>query len=616
MYLIPNPQKIQMKDGCYQIPYDASIVMADACNEDVYGVAKILKDAIAETTGISCAISREKNAIGEICFNWSTNLDEEAYNIKISQSGVFVEAGSTSGALYAVQTLRQMLKQEGASLPALEIEDYAAIPNRGFYHDVTRGRIPTMSQLKRLADQCSYYKLNQLQLYVEHTFLFKEFSEVWRDDTPLTAEDIMEFDQYCKRLNIELVPSIASFGHLYKVLRSKTYRHLSEFEEEDGRYFSFIERMAHHTVDVTQDESFQMIRRMLEEFMPLFTSKHFNICSDETFDLGKGKAKDQAAQQGVHRLYIDFVKKLCEVVKENNKRPMFWGDIIAAQPESIKELPEDVICLTWDYGDCMEDTNVRKLYELGATQYLCPGVHGWSRMLNLLDYAYVNIAKMCRFAHKFNGIGVLNTDWGDYGHINHVDSSLVGMIYGAAFSWNKEILPMEEINRQISKLEYSDPTESFVDTIIALAKQDSCGWAHFVQYQEELRWNVGKLGEEKIYKNLNFEKAKECNDQIDVNVNKLYDIMKGMDISDREKVVPYLIMAQGQRLLNIVGATLDKYRYKKDNQAAEDPKVVASKLEHWTYQYKKLWRSVSKESELYRILDVFFWYADFLRSLA
>ena len=54
----------------------------------------------------------------------------------------------------------------------------------------------------------AYYKMNQLQLYIEHTFLFRDFSEIWRDDTPLTAEEIMELDQYCLERGIELVPSL------------------------------------------------------------------------------------------------------------------------------------------------------------------------------------------------------------------------------------------------------------------------------------------------------------------------------------------------------------------------------------------------------------------------
>lgn len=46
--------------------------------------------------------------------------------------------------------------------------------------------------------------------------------------------------------------------------------------------------------------------------------------------------------------------------------------------------------------------------------------------------------------------------WGDFGHINHPAHPVVGMIYGAAFSWNGEEIPRDGINRQISMLEYRD----------------------------------------------------------------------------------------------------------------------------------------------------------------
>ena len=88
-----------------------------------------------------------------------------------------------------------------------------------------------MAFLKELADRCSFYKINQLHLYIEHTFLFDGFSEVWRDDTPLTPEDILELDAYCKALQIDLVPSVATLGHLYKVPRTQSFHQLSEVEE-------------------------------------------------------------------------------------------------------------------------------------------------------------------------------------------------------------------------------------------------------------------------------------------------------------------------------------------------------------------------------------------------
>ena len=84
-------------------------------------------------------------------------------------------------------------------------------------------------------------------------------------------------------------------------------------------------------------------------------------------------------------MYIQWVNRVCEHVEEIGKRPMFWGDIIAAHPETIKELPKDIICMTWDYGLAPGDTNVRKLWENGAHQYLCPGVQGWNQTIHLLE---------------------------------------------------------------------------------------------------------------------------------------------------------------------------------------------------------------------------------------
>lgn len=89
----------------------------------------------------------------------------------------------------------------------------------------------------------AFYKLNQLQLYVEHSFLFENLSEVWRDDTPITPQEILELDKYCRKLNFELVPCISTFGHLYKILRTKNFGHLCELPDVRNVPFSFVDRM-------------------------------------------------------------------------------------------------------------------------------------------------------------------------------------------------------------------------------------------------------------------------------------------------------------------------------------------------------------------------------------
>ena len=121
----------------------------------------------------------------------------------------------------------------------------------------------TLSYLKQVADRMAYYKLNQLQLYVEHTYLFSGLSEMWRDETPLTAEEIRELDAYCAKLHIELVPSIATFGHLYMLLSTKSYGDLCEFPDSWKEPFSFWDRMQHHTVDVSGGRAIELIKAMI-----------------------------------------------------------------------------------------------------------------------------------------------------------------------------------------------------------------------------------------------------------------------------------------------------------------------------------------------------------------
>ena len=55
--------------------------------------------------------------------------------------------------------------------------------------------------------------------------------------------------------------------------------------------FGFVDRMRHHTLDVSNPESIQLVKALIDEFMPLFTSQYFNICADETLIWEKEKVQ-------------------------------------------------------------------------------------------------------------------------------------------------------------------------------------------------------------------------------------------------------------------------------------------------------------------------------------
>ena len=620
LYLIPAPKKIQMVEGEFCMPYTGRIAADPSCDRQVLEFAGILKDAILEQAGFSYSISPETER-GTAVLIQDSALGEQEYRLEILKEQIRITGGSPSAVLYGIQTLRQILSQRGGCLPCLEIRDCPDLEHRGLYHDVGRGRIPKLSWLKELADTLSCYKINELQLYVEHSYLFPANSEVWRDDTPLTAEDILELDQYCLSRGIELVPSLSSFGHLYKLLSSKTYRHLCEMENAGEDPFSFIGRMEHHTIDVTNPESLSKVKEMIREFMGLFTSRKFNICADETFDLGKGRNRARAEKEGTARMYMDYVKALCEFLVSKGRTPMLWGDVMLAFPELVKELPKGSICLNWGYAPTQTEDSTRTYAQVGVNQYVCPGVSGWNQFINLQEASYQNISRMCGYGKKYGCKGMLNTDWGDFGHINHPDFGIPGMIYGAAASWNVEGLPSyEELNRQISLLEFGDHSEKITGLTGTLAVQDSFGWRSAVYYKE--RW--GQLPREDCLKVLleetpDIRKAQEKNQQIRQCVRELTRCTAAVDPHMRRRIQPYLLAAEGMEIFNHIGSIVleqaEGGESWENREEERSPEKLAAALENWYYQYRLLWHTVSRESELYRIGEVIYWYADYLRDL-
>lgn len=632
MKLLPQPKVIQTLEGLFEINYRGTIRIATDCDEVAFDYAQLLKKEIHSQLGAdyevkmaSCHEGHARDYAKECLAHLKSNeihfkivkedgKSTEGYHLLLDGKQAAITGYGNAGLLCGVQTLRQLIREYGARIPAVEIWDEPAILNRGFYQDVSRGRIPTLQQLKELADVCSFYKLNQLQLYVEDSYLFEGFGETWREDTPLTAEEIKEFDRYCRLLQIKLVPSLSSFGHLYGVLRTKQYRNLCELEVKDGPFY-LTERMEHHTVDVTNEDSFFMLESRILEYMKLFTSDIFNICADETFDLGKGKSRELVEKQGESETYLAFLERLCKVVTDAGKKPMFWGDIIVKEAQCLSRLPEESICLNWEYDPCVREDNTKTFVEAGAKHlYVCPGVQSWHYLINHHHDAFRNIAGMCRLAHKYEVEGVLNTCWGDLGHMAHPEFATVGLAYGAALSWSREDMSEEEINSRISLLSYGDHKGTLVKCFSELSLCQTIRWWNMVafkewmQKKERLEECIGLINSDSKVLEANQLRRKEIEE-------KLYQNLLSVQVNYKDKVMAYLLMSEGQTLLERACQYIAKAFVEQKWDKPEESKALASSLEDWIMAYKKLWRSVSKESELHRIVDVVCWYADYLRVL-
>lgn len=611
MILLPLPKQMEEKEGVLTLRMNTMIMMDASCPQGAGVYAKLLKEEILAWAGLSLDIGRGCFREGDILLQVDPSQGEQHYTLQIKDGGAFLCGGSLNALGWAVQTLRQIVRQSAGLLPQLSIDDEPDLKNRGFYHDVTRGRIQTLENLKKLADTMAFYKMNQLQLYVEQTYLFRDLTELWRDGTPLTAEEILELDQYCFERGVELVPSIATFGHLCDLLSTRSYAHLCELEDSAGKIFSFKDRMDHHTVNVSDPESIALIKGMVEEYMQLFMTDKFNICADETFDLGKGKSAALAAEKGTGELYLDYIKELFEFLIQKGKTPMFWGDIISGHPELYPQLPEQVVCLTWGYGSDQSDREAKILHGVGAVQYLCPGTRGWNTWVNMMRGGYENITRMCGYARQYNAVGVLNTDWGDFGHINHPVFSIPGLIFGAVCSWGEDYSAYEELSRQISVLEFGDASGRLVDFLDQIYRCSVFGWNHVVTLKE---WTQRGMEQERInrmFAEENMERVALCRERIGQLETDLRVISRSMDSRYRGIVAHAHVALEATRLWNEVGIALTQIQ---KGEKPENGADLASELERCLHYYQGLWRENSKEGDLKRISEVFCWYADLLRK--
>ena len=483
-HVIPEPMSVERSTGTIVLPASGTI-LAWRCVRDAEFIFahQIAEDLNHVSGGRWSATTGDGD--GDVTLKTSASLGGWSYVLEVSPEGVVITGASLEGVRDGVQTLRQIIRQTGLTVPCMTIKDKPAFRTRGYYLDVTRGRVPTMDWLKSWVDRLCLYKYNQFQLYIEHTFKFDGLSEVWRGSDPLTASDILELDSYCAARGIELVPSVSTFGHHYTALRTQSLRELGEFPEDADRPFSFIERMKHHTLNITHERSYGFATSLIDELMPLFRSRKFNICADETFDLGKGESRQEAAKRGIGTMYADFVGRLCRHVEDHGHRVMMWADVALEHPEIISMLSENVTWLNWQYEPDTDDSKVATLARSGATQIVCPAVWCWNALIPRIDDAWNNISRMAAYGHAHGALGMLVTDWGDFGHVNDPRMSIPGMIIGAQQAWNPDAgLSEPDMLSRISKIEYGDHSGRLVDMLRAASAASSFSWSDLVTYIE------------------------------------------------------------------------------------------------------------------------------------
>jgi hexosaminidase len=384
-------------------------------------------------------------------------LPAQGYSLHIGADSVELVGADEAGLFYGTATLAQLARLHGGRLPEGTVRDHPDIPVRGVMVDISRDKVPTMDSLKALVDRLASLKVNQVQLYSEHTFAYKDHGVVHGKASPLGADEIKELDAYCQARHVELVPNQNCLGHMNRWLAHEEYRQLAI--EPDGFTDPYGIRRPPMTLEPTNPGSLELVRALLRELLPLFTSRRVHVGLDEAWELPHTRIDDFLA-------WVETLRALPELAGHDM---LMWGDMISGRDDLLSKLPDGVTVCEWGYDDWYPfDERCAVLAEAGLPFWVAPGTSSWMSILGRATNARTTCRRAAEAALAHGATGYLNTDWGDNGHLQQPVVSEPGLAYGAAVSWCLAANADLDLHAALSAHVFMDPTGALADAVLAL----------------------------------------------------------------------------------------------------------------------------------------------------
>ena len=272
------------------------------------------------------------------------------YELSIDPSGALIAASDVSGFNHALATLFQLIRKDGNTqcpgvvLPALEISDGPDCTYRGMMVDLARYWHP-FEFLLSYVDMCWYYKLSALQLHFtddqSYTLPGKLYPRLSTSGRSYSFEEIRRLNEYANDRGIEIIPEIDVPGH------------------NTGFAVGYPELFGTNGIICQHEDSIKAVADIFKEICDLFPySKHIHIGGDEAnlkrwldcprcmeYAKSIGIDTDRPGDEICDRLYVNFIVRMAEAVKEKGRIPIVWEGF----PKKMNDLvPKDIVVMSWE----------------------------------------------------------------------------------------------------------------------------------------------------------------------------------------------------------------------------------------------------------------------------
>ena len=383
--IIPKPQSMTLNNGNFQFTKETVFVS----NQSLAPATEIFAKQFEKASGIKLPIKNETVQTNYIALSIDNSLPKEGYNLVVQPDKISIAAADYNGAIYALETLRQLLPKEFESstpvnanwvIPTITINDKPEYPWRGLMLDVSRHFFSKEYILKTL-DRMAMLKLNTFHFHLVDNEgwrieikKYPKLTEVgaWRVDQEdklwdertsnpadafanpssapkkyggfYTQEDIKEIVAYAAARGITVIPEIEMPAHVMSAIAA--YPELSCHKRPIGVPSGAV----WPNIDIYcagQEESFTFLEDVLTEVMALFPSKYIHIGGDEADHTEWEKCpkcqqriKDNHLKD-VHELQSYFIKRIDKFLVSKGRVLVGWDEIMDGG------LANDAVVMNW-----------------------------------------------------------------------------------------------------------------------------------------------------------------------------------------------------------------------------------------------------------------------------
>lgn len=310
--ILPTPQSLVVGEGKLTLTGTVSCWADDA----FHGESASFNDFAAGFTKVRFV---QGGADSQVKIVHTAGYSKEGYGLTIDKSGIRIEATESTGAFYALQSLRSLLSASDFTassvvFPFVTIKDEPRYAYRGLMMDISRNFKSKETVLKYL-DLMAHLKLNTFHFHfiddegwrIEIAKL-PELTQIGAKRSPnfqggqaiqpgygsgatltesqyLTRQDFVEILRYAKQRHITVVPEIETPGHArasIKAMEARYHRYMKEGNEaeatkyllndfDDQSVYNSAQNFKDNIMNVALPSVYTFIGVVLDEFKSMYS---------------------------------------------------------------------------------------------------------------------------------------------------------------------------------------------------------------------------------------------------------------------------------------------------------------------------------------------------------